>query len=120
MPDAAFLICIKDSVFIDWACGTCGFLVSALDYMQKQVTPGDTEAQKALQTCVRGGELKPMAYKLGITNLLLHDIELPNLRYGDSLAEKNLNEFRGRLESSIWRSCTSRRPSEFPDGPSIL
>ena len=91
----------------DWACGTCGFLVSALDYMQKQVTPGDTEAQKALQTCVRGGELKPMAYKLGITNLLLHDIELPNLRYGDSLAEKNLNEFRG---SDLVEYCALNPP----------
>ena len=91
----------------DWACGTCGFLISALDYMQKQVTPGDTEAQKALQTSVRGGEFKPMPFKLGITNLLLHDIELPNLRYGDSLAEKNLNEFRG---SDLVEYCALNPP----------
>ena len=79
----------------DWAAGTGGFLISALEHMQKQVKPGDTEAQKKLQNCIRGGELKPMAYKLNVTNLLLHGIELPNIRYGDSLSEKNLNEFKG-------------------------
>ena len=79
----------------DWAMGTGGFLVSALNYMKAQITQGDVQAEKALQTAVRGGELKPMAYKLGVTNLLLHGIELPNIRYGDSLSEKNLNEFRG-------------------------
>lgn len=79
----------------DWAAGTGGFLISALEHMQKQVKPGDTEAQRKLQNCIRGGELKPMAYKLNVTNLLLHGIELPNIRYGDSLSEKNLNEFKG-------------------------
>lgn len=78
----------------DWAMGTGGFLVSALNYMNLQVK-GDTEKQKLLQKAVRGGELKPMAYKLGITNLLLHGIEIPNVRPGDSLCEKNLNEFNG-------------------------
>ena len=79
----------------DWAMGTGGFLVSALNYMKAQITQGDVQAEKSLQIAVRGGELKPMAYKLGVTNLLLHGIELPNIRYGDSLSEKNLNEFRG-------------------------
>ena len=82
-------------VLADWAAGTGGFLISALDHMQKQVTLGDNEAQKHLQTAVRGGELKPLAYKLNVTNLLLHGIELPNIRYGDSLSEKNLGEYCG-------------------------
>ena len=79
----------------DWAAGTGGFLIDALGYMQKQVKDGDIEGQRSLQTCVRGGELKPLAYKLNVTNLLLHGIELPNIRYGDSLNEKNLNDFTG-------------------------
>ena len=83
-------------VLADWAAGTGGFLISALDHMQKQVKPGDTEMQQKLQTAVRGGELKPLAYKLNVTNLLLHGIELPNIRYGDSLSEKNLNDFHGK------------------------
>lgn len=78
----------------DWAAGTGGFLVDAIHYMSKQVN-NDTNKQAQLQTCVRGGELKPMAYKLNVTNLLLNGIELPNIRYGDSLCIKNLNDFTG-------------------------
>ena len=55
----------------------------------------NSEKQKMLQTAVRGGELKPMAFRLGFTNLLLHKIDLPKVRWGDSLNEKNLNDFRG-------------------------
>ena len=35
MPEAVFLICIKDRVFIDPACGTSGFLVAASDYLKE-------------------------------------------------------------------------------------
>ena len=83
------------STLADWACGTGGFLVDALEHMRKQVHFGDTEAEKKLQTCVRGGELKQMPYKLAVTNLLLHGIELPNIRHGDSLDEKRVNEYFG-------------------------
>ena len=78
----------------DWAMGTGGFLVSALNYMELQAI-NNSEKQKMLQTAVRGGELKPMAFRLGFTNLLLHKIDLPKVRWGDSLNEKNLNDFRG-------------------------
>ena len=78
----------------DWGCGTGGFLISALDYMSRQANALDpVKAQEAIQHAVRGGEYKPMPYKLCVTNLLLHGIELPNIRYGDSLSEKNLNDF---------------------------
>ena len=79
----------------DWACGTGGFLVDSVEHMRKQVPFGDTEAEKKLQYCVRGGELKQMAYKLAVTNLLLHGIELPNVRHGDSLDEKRVTEYCG-------------------------
>lgn len=96
-----------DGVLADWAAGTGGFLISALEHMQKQVKQGDTEAQKKLQNAVRGGELKPLAYKLNVTNLLLHGIELPNIRYGDSLAEKNLGDFHG---SDLVEYCALNPP----------
>ena len=96
-----------DGVLADWAAGTGGFLISSLEHMQEQVKPGDTEAQKKLQNAVRGGELKPLAYKLNVTNLLLHGIELPNIRYGDSLAEKNLGDFHG---SDLVEYCALNPP----------
>ena len=94
-------------VLADWAAGTGGFLISALEHMQKQVKQGDTEAQKKLQNAVRGGELKPLAYKLNVTNLLLHGIELPNIRYGDSLAEKSFGDFHG---SDLVEYCALNPP----------
>lgn len=78
----------------DWACGTGGFLVDALQHMRAQVG-NDPSKQKMLQYAVRGGEFKPMPYRLCVTNLLLHDIELPNITYGDSLDQKNFSEYKG-------------------------
>lgn len=81
-------------VLADFACGTGGFLVEALRYMSKQ-TGSDPNKQAMLQTAVRGGELKPLAYKLAVCNLLLNGVDLPNIRYGDSLNEKGLGEYYG-------------------------
>ena len=82
-------------VLADWACGTGGFLVDALSYMEKQVKQGDVKARRSLQKSVRGGEYKPMPHKLCVTNLLLHGIEYPDIRYGDSLSEKSFGDYRG-------------------------
>ncbi|MCI6113839.1 MAG: type I restriction-modification system subunit M [Spirochaetales bacterium] len=76
----------------DWACGTGGFLVDALQYMRAQIG-NDPSKQKMLQHAVRGGEFKPMPYRLCVTNLLLHDIELPNITYGDSLDQKTFSNY---------------------------
>lgn len=79
----------------DWACGTGGFLVDAVEKMRKQTRLGHNEDYDMLQNSVRGGEFKPMPYRLCVTNLLLHGIELPNIRYGDSLDIKNFSEYYG-------------------------
>ena len=79
----------------DWACGTGGFMVDTIEHLRKQVKLGDNKAQLQLQNSVRGGEFKPMPYRLCITNLLLHGIDLPNVRYGDSLDIKNFSEYFG-------------------------
>lgn len=76
--------------FADYASGTGGFLTSALKYVKKQI---DTDKAKQSSECremyinmVRGQEWKPLPYLLSITNLLLHDIDNPNIINGDSLA----------------------------------
>ena len=79
----------------DWACGTGGFLVDAIENLRTQVRLGHNEDFYQLQKSVRGGEFKPMPYRLCITNLLLHGIDLPNIRYGDSLDVKNFSEYYG-------------------------
>ena len=79
----------------DWACGTGGFMVDTVENLRKQIPLGNNDAQIQLQNSVRGGEFKPMPFRLCITNLLLHGIDLPNVRYGDSLDIKNFSEYFG-------------------------
>lgn len=76
---------------LDPACGTGGFLTAALEHLKaKAVTVAQRET---LQRHVMGWEYKPLPYLLANTNLILHDISLPNIRYDDSLA-KPLTQYR--------------------------
>ncbi len=76
---------------LDPACGTGGYLTAALEYLKaKAATVADREA---IGNNVMGWEYKPLPYLLANTNLILHDINLPNIRYGDSL-DKPLTEYR--------------------------
>lgn len=69
--------------FGDFTSGTGGFLTSALNHLKDQRKTTDDE--KLYQQSVIGQEWKPLPYLLSITNLLLHDIEAPNIRHCDSL-----------------------------------
>ena len=76
---------------LDPACGTGGFLTAALEHLKAKAS--SVAERGAIQTNVMGWEYKPLPYLLGNTNLILHDINLPNIKYGDSLA-KPLSEYR--------------------------
>ncbi len=69
---------------LDPACGTGGFLVSALENMRKQVT-SDEDLGK-LQKNINGVEKKPLPHLLCTTNMILHGIEVPNIRHDNTLA----------------------------------
>ena len=73
-------------VFGDFTSGTGGFLTSALKFMNKQIET--TEDGADYQNAVIGQEWKPLPYLLSITNLLLHDVEDPNIIHCDSLGTK--------------------------------
>lgn len=68
---------------LDPACGTGGFLTCAIEHLKKKAN--NVAALKALQENVIGWEYKPLPYLLATTNLILHDIEVPNIRFGDAL-----------------------------------
>ena len=74
----------------DFACGTGGFITSWLSQLNKQVT--DTNKQKLLDESIYGIEKKPFPYLLCVTNMLLHDIEVPNIFHDNSL-RKNLLDY---------------------------
>ena len=73
----------------DFACGTGGFITSWLGQLSKQVT--DTLDQKKLDDSIYGIEKKPFPYLLCVTNMLLHDIEIPNIYHTNSLKNNILD-----------------------------
>ena len=79
----------------DGACGSAGFLCEAFDYMRQQ--PGLTVAdRKTLQErSLFGKEKKPLAYVIGIMNMILHGIDAPNIIHTNTLAE-NLDDIQDR------------------------
>ena len=77
----------------DGAVGSAGFLCEAFDYLSAQ--PGLTTADlKTLQErTFYGKEKKPLAYVIGIMNMILHGIEAPNIVHTNTLAE-NLSDIQ--------------------------
>ena len=73
----------------DFACGPGGFITSWLGQLSEQVT--DTSAQKQLDDSIYGIEKKPFPYLLCVTNMLLHDIEVPNIYHMNSLKHNLLD-----------------------------
>jgi len=69
---------------LDPACGTGGFLTCAIENIRRQDVKS-VEDLKLLQNTIHGMEFKPLPFMLSVTNLILHDIEVPNVDYTDSL-----------------------------------
>ena len=69
-------------IVLDPACGTGGFLTSTIAHFGKIQT---TDDWNTLQTSIKGWEKKPLPYLLATTNLILHDIEVPQLEHKNSL-----------------------------------
>ena len=76
---------------LDPACGTGGFLVCAIKNIRKDVET--TDDRKKLQESISGIEKKPMPHLLCVTNLILNDIEIPNIKHDNSLT-KNIRDFK--------------------------
>ncbi|MBA3664350.1 MAG: SAM-dependent DNA methyltransferase [Bacteroidetes bacterium] len=76
---------------LDPACGTGGYLTCAIDHLKSQAK--NVNQRKQIQKNIKGWEWKPLPYVLATTNLILHDIELPNITYRDAL-DKPLSEYK--------------------------
>jgi len=73
-----------DERILDPACGTGGFLTAAIEHLKGKAS--SVSERESIQKNVMGWEYKPLPYLLANTNLILHDIGLPNIKYDDSLA----------------------------------
>lgn len=78
---------------LDPSCGTGGFLTSSIEHLKKQAN--SVEERNSIQDNIVGWEYKPLPYLLAITNLILHDIELPKISFRDSL-EQPLSNYKGK------------------------
>lgn len=75
----------------DFAAGTGGFLTSVLKQLEPLVST--VEDRGLYGESVFGIEKKPLPHLLAVTNLLLHDVESPQLYHGNSL-ERNVRDFK--------------------------
>lgn len=82
-----------DERILDPACGTGGYLTSAIEHLKKQAKT--IHQRQNIQKNVSGWEWKPLPYVLATTNLILHDVELPDITYRDAL-DKALSEYRAK------------------------
>lgn len=78
---------------LDPSCGTGGYLTSAIEHLKAQAN--SVEERNGIQDNVVGWEYKPLPYLLAITNLILHDIEIPKISFRDSL-EQPLSTYKGK------------------------
>ncbi len=81
-------------IVLDPACGTGGFLVCALEHMRAQVTT--IEDRERLHGAIRGIEKKPLPHLLAITNLILHDVEVPHIERDNALARQPYRAYSDR------------------------
>ncbi|MFL2101203.1 N-6 DNA methylase [Desemzia sp. FAM 23991] len=88
---------IGDTV-ADYAAGTGGFLTSAYKILEKQAKT--VEDYKIINESIFGAEKFHLPFLLGVTNLMLHGINTPNLEHKNSFSE-NVLEYREQDKVSV-------------------
>ena len=73
----------------DFACGTGGFLTSWLKELDSRIN--DTSDREEYNNSIYGIEKKQFPYMLCITNMLLHDIDVPKVYHDNSLTNDLLD-----------------------------
>lgn len=79
-------------IIIDPACGTSGFLIGASEYLKDN--HGDLFNSEELKehyqnTMFHGNDMDSTMLRIGTMNMLLHDVENPQIAYRDSLSKLN-------------------------------
>ena len=71
----------------DGAAGSAGFLCEAFDYLRPTVKTTD-DLQTLERRTLYGKEQAPLAYVIGLMNMILHGVPAPNLLRTDTLADR--------------------------------
>lgn len=75
----------------DGATGSCGFLIEAYQYLRPQATTTEDLTWLNHQA-LWGNEKTPIAYIMGVMNMILHGIENPNINKKNTLVD-NIRDF---------------------------
>ncbi len=89
--NSAPLCCINLDTATDFACGTGGFLIDAVEHLRKQRSKAEDNA--IIEKTVFGVEKKQFPYMLCTTNMLLHDVDYPRIYHENSLM-KNVRDYK--------------------------
>jgi type I restriction enzyme M protein len=82
-------------VLCDPACGTCGFLVAAGEYLRKhnpELFRSDKLRRHFHEGLFNGFDFDPTMLRIGAMNMVLHGVEGANITYRDSLAETHTED----------------------------
>jgi type I restriction enzyme M protein len=82
-------------IICDPACGTCGFLVAAGEYLREHHSEifRETELREHFHNDLfHGFDFDNTMLRIGSMNMLLHGVENPDIRYRDSLAQDHAGE----------------------------
>jgi len=91
---------VNDTVY-DGAVGSAGFLIQAYDYvMQKKSDYSTTQLKHIKEGMFFGNEKTPLAYVMGVMNLILHGIESPNI-YKQNTLTQNIRDFQEKDRYSV-------------------
>jgi type I restriction enzyme M protein len=91
---------VKDTIY-DGAVGSSGFLIQAYDFvMLKKNEYSTTQLKHIKEDMFFGNEKTPLAYVMGVMNMILHGIESPNI-YKQNTLTQNIREFQEKNRHSI-------------------
>jgi type I restriction enzyme M protein len=84
----------KDEI-CDPACGTAGFLVASAEYVNRthrEALLEPAQRRHFNESMFHGFDFDSTMLRIGSMNMLLHEVESPDIRYRDSLAESAAGE----------------------------
>src|ERR1700730_38044 len=79
----------------DGAAGSAGFLCESHDYLRKTKNLTTADLKTLQERTFYGKEKKPLAYVIGIMNMILHGIEAPNIVHTNTLTE-NISDIQAK------------------------
>jgi type I restriction enzyme M protein len=79
----------------DGAAGSAGFLCEAHDFLRKTKNLTTADLKTLQERTFFGKEKKPLAYVIGIMNMILHGIEAPNIVHTNTLTE-NISDIQAK------------------------